>query len=235
MKRLLTRLAATVLAAAAMTAPVCADWTYSTIATPTSVTPIAPGGSLSLTSYSPAPGTPSISGNSNIVATTVLGSIGTGTDTYSNAGYSVAISITDKPSGLSKVFTFNGAFSGTFSTTTGSSISNVLIDPTTGLPLAAGLQSVSQTQTIGSAVYTVALNQQVIVGPLGSLPASIGGTVSVVGGTNSNPGGGDNGGGDNGGGGVQATPEPSTMLLSTLGLTVLGLGALRRRLRRQEA
>jgi hypothetical protein len=231
MKRLLTQFLAATLAAVALASPAFADptWEYSTTATPIAVAPNTPGGSLGLTSQSSFSAPVSGPGPSGIVATTVLGTTGTGTDTYTNASYTIQIQIKDMTSGSIGKFSFVGQFSGTFSATSGSNITNALIDPSTNT--ATTSNPVVEKQTIGGNTYTVTLFPQVIIGSLGSLPASIGGTVSVVGGSSTPPGGGTTGGG----GTVSTTPEPSTMMLSTLGLSVLGLAALRRRLRRQYA
>jgi hypothetical protein len=220
MKRLLTQVVATVAAAAALATPAFAEptWTYTTKVSPLAVAPDVPGGGLILTSQT----TPSaaVTGPSGIVATTVLGSISTGNDHYTNAGYEVDISIQDQGSAQSHTFVFNGQFSGDFSATKGANITHQFLDPVTNLPTAG---KVAESFNIGGVLYTVTLDPSVIIGALGSFPASIGGNVTFTG---------DNTGG---GGDVQATPEPSTMVLSALGLSVLGLAALRRRLRRQMA
>jgi hypothetical protein len=227
MKRLLTQFVASLAAAAALAAPAYADpsWTYTTNASPLAVAPDVPGGGLVLTSQS----TPSAvtTGGSGIVATTVLGTISLGTDHYTNAGYEVDIGINDQGSGQSHTFAFHGQFSGDFSATTGSNITHQFLDPVTNQPVA---DKVSESFTIGGNLYTVTLDPHVIIGALGSFPASIGGFVDVNG-----SGGGTGSGGDGGGGGIQTTPEPSTMVLSALGMSMLGLAALRRRLRRQMA
>jgi hypothetical protein len=221
MKRLLTRLVASLAAAVALAAPAYADpqWTYTTKVSPLAVAPDVPGGGLILTSQT----TPSavVSGPSGIVATTVLGSISIGTDHYTNAGYEVDITINDQGSSQSHTFAFNGQFSGDFSATKGANITHQFLDPTTMLPVSG---TVSETANIGGVAYTVTLDPSVIIGALGSFPASIGGNVNFTG---------DNTGG--GGGDTQTTPEPSSLMLSALGLSVLGLAALRRRLRRQLA
>jgi hypothetical protein len=220
MKRLLTRLVVVGVAWLAYGATAFADpsWTYTTIATPLAVAPDSPGGGLVLTSQSiPSAVT---AGTSGIVATTVLGTVSSGTDTYTSAPYNVAITINDVASGQSHTFSFNGAFSGTFSATTGSNITNTLQDPVT---LAfSPTATVAESFTIGGNLYTVSLDPHVIVGNLGSFPASIGGTVTVNGSSTST-------------GPVSSTPEPSTMVLSIMGLSALSLTALRRRLHPQAA
>jgi hypothetical protein len=229
MKRFLTRLLVAGVACLAYTGAVHADptWTYTTTASPLAIAPDVPGGGLVLTSQS-TPSQP-VTGASGIVATTVLGSISVGTDHYTNAGYEVDIMINDKNGG-SHTFAFHGAFSGDFSATTGSHITHVLMDPATGAPSSS---AVSQTADINGNTYTVTLDPNVIIGPLGSFPASIGGHVTTSGSNNGDTGNTGNTGGDNGN--TQTAPEPSTMLLSMLGLSVLGVSAIRRRLRRQAA
>jgi hypothetical protein len=221
MKRLLTRLVVAGVAWLAYGSTAHADpsWTYTTVATPLAVAPDSPGGGLVLTSQS----TPSAvtAGTSGIVATTVLGSTTAVTDHYTNAPYQVAITVKDVGSGNSHTFTFKGEFSGTFGASTGANITDLLQDPVSMVFDANN--KVTESFSIGGNLYTVTLDPHVIVGNLGSFPASIGGTVSVTG---------SDGGG---GGGVSTTPEPSTMVLSMLGLSVLGVTAIRRRLRPQAA
>jgi hypothetical protein len=228
MKRLLTRLWIAGLAwlACAGLAHAEATWTYTTHATPLAVSPEAPGsGGLILTSQTVESAPTTGPGPSGIVATTVLGSISTGTDHYTadHATYSVDVNVKDVNSGQVKTFTFNGNFSGTFSATTGAQIVHQLQDPVTGLFSDTAL--VSQTKTIAGNEYTVTLDPHVIVGNLGSLPASVGGFISVVSADGSGTSGST--------GDVKSTPEPSTMVLSLLGASALGVAAIRRRLRRQ--
>src|SRR5262249_5476679 len=132
MKRLLTQCAAALAAAVALAVPAYADpaWTYTTKATPLAIAPDTPGRGLILTR--PASVSAAVTGTapSGIVATTVLGSISTGNDHYSGAGYHVDITIKDgtvDSGGTftatdSHVFTFAGQFSGDFSATAGANI-----------------------------------------------------------------------------------------------------------------
>ena len=224
MNRLLTRLLVAGIAWLGYAAAAHADpsWTYTTQASPLAIAPDVPGGGLILTSQS----TPSAvtSGTSGIVATTVLGSVSSGAaDHYTNAAYQVGITVTDVASGSSHTFTFNGLFSGDFSSTSGANVAHQLIDPATSV--ASGTATVAQTFVIGGNNYTVTLDPHIIVGNLGSFPASIGGFIAATG-DSGNPGG----GGENPGG-PSNTPEPSTMVLSMVGLSALGVAALRRRLR----
>ena len=226
MKRLLTRLLVAGIAWLGYAAAAHADpsWTYTTQASPLAISPDVPGGGLVLTSQS----SPSAvtSGTSGIVATTVLGTVSSGsTNHYSNAAYQVGITVNDVGSGQAHTFTFQGLFSGDFSSTSGANIVHQLIDPATSV--ASSTAQVAQSFVIGGNNYTVTLDPHVIIGNLGSFPASIGGFVSATG------DGGQGGGGGGGGGDVSNTPEPSTMVLSMVGLSALGMAALRRRLRQR--
>jgi hypothetical protein len=220
MKRLVTRFLVAGIAWLGYAASAHADptWTYTTLASPLAIAPDVPGGGLVLTSQS-TPSAPT-TGGSQIVATTVIGSVSQGTDHYTNAGYSVDINVKDFDSGLTHTFTFKGQFSGNFSATTGSQITHQLQDPVTMAFNDTALVSESFTFSGSGNTYTVTLDPHVIVGNLGSLPASIGGTLAVVGGP-----------GDQQGDNVSSTPEPSTMVLSLLGLSVAGVTVIRRRLR----
>src|SRR5439155_4911506 len=167
MKRLLTQCAAALAAAVILAVPAYAEpsWTYTTKATPLAIAPDVPGGGLILTSQS----SPSAvtSGTSGIVATTVLGSVSSGAaDHYTNAAYQVGITVNDVASGQSHTFTFNGLFSGDFSSTSGANIVHQLIDPATSV--ASSTAQVSQSFVLGGNNYTVTLDPHVIIGNLGS-------------------------------------------------------------------
>jgi hypothetical protein len=224
MTRFLTHLLIAGAAWGIFTAAAHADpsWTYTTKATPLAIAPDSPGGGLILTSQSTESAV--TTGKSGIVATTVLGTIAIGNDHYTQAGYQVDITVNDKGSGQSHTFSFNGQFTGDFSATKGAQLVHELIDPVTHV--ATSSSTVSESFVIGGNTYMVTIDPHVIVGALGSFPASIGGFVEVVGGDGSSSNGGDNTH-------VATAPEPSAMVLSMLGVSVLGVAAVRRRLRRQ--
>src|SRR5207247_8464293 len=135
--------------------------------------------------------------------TTVLGTVSSGsTDHYSNAAYQVGITVNDVGSGQAHTFTFQGLFSGDFSSTSGANIVHQLIDPVSGI--GSSTATVSQSFVLGGNNYTVTLDPHVIIGNLGSFPASIGGFVSATG------DGGQGGGGGRGGRDVSSHSEPST-------------------------
>ncbi len=179
---------------------------------------------------------------SSIVAFTISGNTDSGGASY-NLPYTVSIIATllnpdGSPTNMSNTFTFNGQLTGKLGLNS-AQFTNTLQDPTSGVYGTKTVTSLPWTASDGQ-VVTVALDPTLIIGPAsGSLPASLGGYISVTG-TNSggggtggggggDGGGGSGGGGGGGGGGPSNTPEPSTMLLSCLGLSCLGASAWRKR------
>jgi len=168
---------------------------------------------------------------SSIVAFTISGNTDVNGATY-NLPYTVSIIATllnpdGSPTSMTNTFTFNGQLVGKLGLNS-AQFTNTLQDPNTNVYGSTTVTSVPWTAPDGQ-VVSVSLNPTLIIGPAsGSLPASLGGSISVSG-EASTTGGGTTGGGTTGGGSPSNTPEPSTMLLSCLGLSCLGATAWRKR------
>jgi hypothetical protein len=148
----------------------------------------------------------SVSGDSDVVAANVR-TVGTSASTFSNAGYSLTLNLTDAASGKTGSLTFTGAFDGALSANS-AKIGNTF----TGLT--------SQTITLGGNQYVVTMTSYVPPGgPTAFNEGAIGASVSV-----SNLGIGVPQGGP-----PSTVPEPSALLLAGLGCTALVGWRARRR------
>jgi hypothetical protein len=201
------------------------NWTPSTLALPAD----APGtGGLSLTNE-PAN---NASGNSDIVATnlrTFSSAPSTAPDHFTNASYSLTLSVTDTDTKTSGTLHFGGLFNGILSSTY-ANVKNAFTGQTT------------QTLTLGGDLFTVSIGPYSPPGiPSSKNAGSIAAHVDVTPATSpppeppppppsppppsppppepppSPPPS------------PQSAPEPSTLLLSGLGLSYLGLASWRRR------
>ena len=215
--RLLSTACAAAVAFAAWTAPARADlvtvaWSYSSTPTAT-VNATTGGGSLTLSGESLT----GMVGNSNIVPINVVAhsdALAGAPDVYTNAGYSLQVSLKDDLSGDHTTLTFQGAFNGTLSKQ-GADLSNTF---TAGANQTLAGGTIAQTVTLGGNQYTFSVGP--LVGPAqsgASNAGAFGGHVSIVPGDSV--------------GHPTSTPEPSALLLAGLG----GLGALGVRFRRRRA
>jgi PEP-CTERM motif len=193
-------------------------WTYNWTRNPIAV-PADPGGTggIALTNE---PVNHAV-GSSDIVATelrTFSSASASTPDTFTNAPFSLTLTLTDDNSHQTTSLTFNGVFNGSFS----AGSANIT---------ASWTGSTSQTVVLGNDTYAVSMTGYSPPGPPGSANAgSIGTHVDVSAG--SSGGGGGGGGGGDPGPPANPVPEPSTLALSGLGLSFLGLASWRKWKRR---
>src|SRR5262249_15037485 len=149
-----------------------------------------------------------------------------------NLPYNVVINATltnpdGSLTGMTHAFSFDGTLNGTLGLNS-AQFTNTLKDSTTGNFLSTPITQ-DWVAPDGQDVK-VTLDPTLHIGPAqGSLPASLGGSITVTGqfSGGDTSGGNTTGGGDTGG--PANAPEPSTMLLSCLGLSCLGASAWRKR------
>jgi hypothetical protein len=184
-------------------------WTYSWTRSPVAV-PADPGGTGGI-SMTNEPVNHAVN-SSDIVATELrtfsVASL-TKPDTFTNAAFSLTMTLTDDNSHQTTTLTFNGMFNGTL---TGSS-SNISLSWT---------GPSKQTVVLGNDTFTVNMSGFTPPGPPN---ASNGGGISA----HVDASAGSGGGGGGGGGGGSPAPEPSTLALSGLGLSFLGFASWRKR------
>jgi hypothetical protein len=149
-------------------------------------------------------------GTSDIIATnlrTFSSAPRTIPDSVAKGTYSLTLALTDTASGEHGTVTFNGYFSGTFSTTSANVQNNFSGDTT-------------QTLTLGGHTYKITIGPYAPPGPPSAANA---GTISAHVDVDEDGGG---TGGD--------TPEPSTLVLSCLGVSFLGAAGWRKWKRGQQ-
>jgi hypothetical protein len=176
------------------------NWSYSWSRTPTEVAADSPGtGKIVLTEESFKEAT----GSTDIVATNITvesSATASNPDKWTNASYSLTLTLKDDASGEEGTLTFTGQFNGK-ATADSSNIKNTFTGETT------------QTIVLGTNEYTVTINTYTAPGPTGSTSTgSIGAhanvTVTSI---------------------IQELPEPGTLTLAGLGVGLLLVRRLRAR------
>jgi hypothetical protein len=212
MKRLSTRLVATLVALLPATASSVRadflDWGYHwSVNTPV----ISSGtGSVALAVVQDGTGADKIPALS---VTTTSAALPTNPDAF-HSNYNLTLTLTDNPSSSSGSVTFAGQINGTL-TASGSALTNTFLSPLT------------QQVTIGQHVYSVTIDPATtrLLPPGSATPPLLDALVTVSNGSQ-------NGGGN--GGTAGNTPEPASLVLGGLGISLLGVGSWWKRTRRTE-
>jgi hypothetical protein len=204
-RRFLLSCCALVVAAGVWATPARADsvdWSYSWSPGSSAVPSTTGSGFVLLSGQAQT----SVSGDSDVVAANVR-TVGTTASTFSNAAYSLTITLKDDASNKTGSLTFMGAFNGTLSGNS-AKITNMFTGLTT------------QSITLGGNQYTVTMTSYVAPGgPNAFNSGAIGASVSV-----SNLGIGEPQGGP-----PSQAPEPASLLLAGLGGAALLGWRVRRR------
>jgi hypothetical protein len=176
-------------------------WTYSWSSSPAEVLSDAPGaGQIAFTNEAPH----NVVGNTDVVATnlrTVSSATAGNTDKFTNAAYTLSLTIVDSSSGQGGTMTFKGVLNGTV-TDASSNITNTFVGETT------------QSLVLGTNQYTVSIGPYSPAGPPTSIDT---GTIAAFAQVNVSSVG-----------AIATVPEPASLLLACLALPSLAISRRRR-------